>query len=101
MEFLLPDGSVMLGTRVLSVTPKSRLEVDFRPAWGEDRTPTRVVYHVAPEGDACRLTIEHWGLSALQGGVADGWARVASGLKSHLETGRAERFPLPREAAMA
>lgn len=94
MDFLMPDGSTMLSFRATAIDPKSRIDLTFEPGWGEDRTPSRVVYHVAPMGGACKLTIEHFGLSAGQQGVPDGWARLVSGLKSYLETGRPERFDM-------
>lgn len=94
MDFLTPDGGTMLATRVTAIEPKSRLDVTFEPRWGEDRTPSRVAYRVAALGDACKLTVEHYGITAGQGGVRDGWARLVSGLKTHLETGAPQRFDM-------
>ena len=50
------------------------------------------VYRIEAEGDHCRLTIEHYGLSEGAEGVGDGWARWSSGLKTWLETGTDARF---------
>lgn len=94
MEFLAPDGGTMLATRVTAIDPPRRIDVTFEPGWGEDRTPSRVSYLIAPVGDACKLMVEHYGIPPGQQGVRDGWARLVSGLKSHLETGRSERFDM-------
>lgn len=94
MNFLMPDGSPMLRFEVTDIDPKSRIDLTFVPAWGEDRTPTRVVYRVAPMGGACKLTVEHYGIPPAQAGLRDGWARLVSGLKTYLETGEAERFDM-------
>ena len=84
----------MLSTRVTAIEPKTLIDVMFEPAWGVDRTGTRVVYRVTPVGDACKLTVEHYEIPEGQGGVRDGWARLLSGLKTHLETGRPVRFDM-------
>lgn len=97
------DGSPMLTNRILSETPKTRLEMDWVAHWDGAGEPSRVVYSVAREGDHCRLTIEHFDLTfpVVPGeGVHDGWARWAAGLKTWLETGQTVRFrePLMQEA---
>jgi len=86
-RFLRADGSTMLTQKTLRIAPKSRLEMSFEPDWGEDRTASRVVFHVAVEGPYCKLTTEHYDLPDAQVGVREGWARWASSLKSWLETG--------------
>ena len=96
MDFLMPDGSTMLTMRVEAIDPKSRIDVTFIPAWGEDRTPTRFTYLIAAEPHACRLTVEHFGIPAAQASLRDGWARMISGLKSHLESGGPMRFSYPQ-----
>ena len=98
-EYLLPDGSLMLTQRTLSITPKSRIEMSFEPAWAPPGTPSsRVVFTVAPEGDICRLTTEHYGLTPGMEGVAEGWARWTASLKSWLETGTAIKAPMGNAA---
>lgn len=92
MEFLLADGSALLTTRATAIDPRSRIEVTFEPHWGDDRRPTRVAYRIEPRGRACKLTVEHYGLTPEAMGIRDGWARLVSGLKSRLESGQAHRF---------
>jgi len=92
------DGRPMLTHRILSERPKTRLEVDWAGQWEDAAPPSRVVYSIAVEGEFCRLTIEHFDLTheVVAGeGVADGWARLAAGLKTWLETGETVRFRKP------
>lgn len=90
-----PDGTTMLSNRLISATPKSRMECTFEPHWEGGGAPSRVIYLIEPEGDHCKLTIEHYDLTfpVVPGeGVSDGWARWADGLKTWLETGKPARF---------
>lgn len=76
-----------------ALTPKSRIESTFEPLWAEGLPPSRFVYTIQPAGDACKLTLEHYDLPAAQAeGVADGWPRLLSGLKTWLETGQTAKF---------
>lgn len=92
MTHYFPDGREMLVCRVLEVEPKTRVVTTFEPRWLPGAVPSRVIYRIEAEGDHCRLTIEHYGLSEGAEGVGDGWARWSSGLKTWLETGTDARF---------
>ena len=97
----MPDGTPLLSNTLISSDPKSRMECTFQPHW-EEMPASRVIYLIEPEGDYCKLTIEHFDLGgpAVVGeGVADGWARWASGLKSWLETGEDVHFGSRAETA--
>jgi hypothetical protein len=48
-----------------------------------------MVYLIEAQGETCKLTIEHYDMAPGQEGFAEGWARLASSLKSYLETGKA------------
>ena len=91
-----PDGSPMLVNTLLASDPKSRMEWSFEPHWDGGASPTStVIYLIKPQGEFVRLTVEHYGLGgpAVPGeGVADGWVRWASGLKTWLETGNDARI---------
>ena len=90
-----PDGSETLVCTEIEATPKSRLVTTFEPRW-EDAAPSRVIYLIEVEGDYCRLTVEHHGLThPAEGGTADGWARTLAGLKTWLETGQPAQFGGP------
>jgi DNA-binding transcriptional ArsR family regulator/uncharacterized protein YndB with AHSA1/START domain len=93
------DGRPMLVSREVEVEPKSRIVTTFEPQWEEGAKPSRVVYMIQPEGDHCRLTLEHWGLTfpAEGNGIVDGWSRWAAGLKSWLETGQDVHFREPAD----
>ncbi len=100
VDFHFDRGGVMLSNRVLAIEPKRRIEMEFRPHWGEDKTVSRCVYLVEPVASGMKLTVEHYGIGAGQGGIDDGWARFLSGLKTYMETGTGHRFhPEPTEAA--
>jgi len=90
LDWILPDGNRMLTQRPTKVEPKTRIEATFEPHFfGPDAPASRMVFLIEPQGDACKLTIEHYDLAAGQEGVAEGWARLAASLKSWLETGTA------------
>jgi len=84
---------------LLSIDPKSRIEVRFEPNWDEQKAHSRCVYLIETEGSACRLTVEHYNIPPGHEDVAEGWARTLSGLKTWLETGESVRFGMPEEAA--
>jgi DNA-binding transcriptional ArsR family regulator/uncharacterized protein YndB with AHSA1/START domain len=88
ISFILPDGTKMLSQTVTKETPKSRIDTTFEPHFfGPDAPASRMAYIIEPQGAQCKLTIEHYDIPAGQEGVAEGWARLASSLKSWLETG--------------
>ncbi|MEL6958333.1 MAG: SRPBCC domain-containing protein [Pseudomonadota bacterium] len=87
-------GGVMLSNRVISIDPKSRIEMSFAPGWNEEPSESRCVYLLEPEPRGMKLTIEHYELTEADGGVEEGWARFAAGLKSWLETGSTVRFTM-------
>lgn len=100
--YIRPDGFPMLVQKTLEATPKSRIEATFEPKWDEGIPASRTVFLLIAEGDHMKLVIEHYSLAmpVVAGqGVADGWERWASGLKTFLETGAATKFFV--EGAMA
>jgi DNA-binding transcriptional ArsR family regulator/uncharacterized protein YndB with AHSA1/START domain len=94
-------GAPMFVARTLSETPKTRIEATWEPKWDGAGDPSRTVFLIEPEGDICKLTVEHFDLTfpVVAGtGVADGWTRWAAGLKTWLETGQAMRMSSQVEA---
>ncbi|MHA6325441.1 ArsR/SmtB family transcription factor [Roseivivax sp. CAU 1753] len=87
-----PNGDPLLTNRVLSIDPKTRIELEFAPSWGGDDTPSRCIYLLEPQSSGMKLTVEHFDIPASQTGIADGWARLFSGLKTYVETGKGHRF---------
>ena len=88
-------GRRMLECKTLKAEPKSRIEATFEPKWEPGIPASRTVYLLIPEADHMKLVIEHYDLAfpVVPGeGVADGWERFASGLKTYLETGAATKF---------
>ena len=74
-------------------------------SWVIDGLDTSVLFELAPDGDGCRLTLTHSGLSARHGrgaGVRAGWHAHLEGLADSLD-GRATPWALKeqREAAVA
>ena len=84
---------------VMESTPPTRLVL----TWADPATPldkSRVTFTVEPVADMVRLTVTHDRLqlgSVMFAGIADGWPRVFSSLKTYLETGR----PLDARAGKA
>jgi len=103
LEHTFPDGSAMLGQEVISLEPKSRIELTFEPGWYGPGAPTsRIVMEIEPieretadTPGLCRLTVQHWELPPGQEDVRDGWDRDLASLKSWLETGERLHFPSP------
>ncbi|MCF2870108.1 metalloregulator ArsR/SmtB family transcription factor [Octadecabacter sp. G9-8] len=93
--FILPHGEAMLRQVTTALDPKSKIAMTFEPLFmGPDAPPSHMVYLIEPQGDTCKLTIEHYDMAPGQDGFAEGWARLAASLKSFLETGE------PLKAAM-
>ena len=96
LRYLDEDGETMLTCRTVIEEPPHRLETTFEPHPREGSAPSRTVFTIneAPAGH-CALTVEHYDLThpVVPGrGIADGWPRWASGLKTFLETGEVVRF---------
>lgn len=92
-DHILPDGGLMLGGEILAIDPPNRIEMTFEPGFfGPDAKASRCAYEIERAGDLCKLTILHFDIPEGQEGVAEGWSRVASGLKTYLETGKALAF---------
>ena len=87
-------GGVMLSNKVISIEPKSRIEMTFAPGWNDEPSESRCVYLLSPEPKGMKLVIEHYALTEADGDVQEGWARFAAGLKSWLETGETVRFTM-------
>ncbi len=93
MAFMGTDGEKFLVMHVNEIAPKTRIDMTFEHLWeGSGMPKSRCVYRIEPLTGACRLTIEHYDVPAGQEGIADGWERMVSGLKSWLETGKATHF---------
>jgi len=93
LTYFTPDGSQMLICTYSRETPKTRIESTFEPQWEQPNVrASRFVYMIAPQSENCLLTLEHYGIQKGQEGFGDGWARMLSGLKTYLETGRPVKF---------
>lgn len=89
-EFIKPDGDPMLRQVTTEMDPKTRIAMTFEPLFmGPDVPASHMVYLIEAQGETCKLTIEHYDMAPCQEGFAEGWARLASSLKSYLETGQA------------
>jgi uncharacterized protein YndB with AHSA1/START domain len=74
-------------------------------SWIIDGLNTSVLFELQPDGEGCRLTLTHSGVSARQGrgaGVRAGWHAILEGLADSLD-GRATPWALKeqREAAVS
>lgn len=93
--FIMPDGSAMLKQTTTALDPKSRIAMTFDPLFlGADVPSSHMAYRISPAGDLCKLTIEHYNIAPGQDSLAEGWARLATSLKTYLETGSALRVAI-------
>lgn len=89
-EFIKPDGDPMLRQVTTEMDPKTRIAMTFEPLFmGPNAPASHMVYLIEAQGETCKLTIEHYDMAPGQEGFAEGWALLASSLKSYLETGKA------------
>ncbi|MFM9828965.1 MAG: ArsR/SmtB family transcription factor [Sphingomonas sp.] len=91
-QYRTADGKVMLSGTIIAADPPTRLEMTFLPGWGANPQPSRNVYEIEEAGDHSKLTILHYDIPLGNEGVTQGWAKIAAGLKTLLETGSAVRF---------
>jgi DNA-binding transcriptional ArsR family regulator/uncharacterized protein YndB with AHSA1/START domain len=96
LHFNMPDGTEMLVCRETALDPKTRIASTFEPKWAPGIPVSQIVYLIAVEGPFCALTLEHYNIPPGADGIADGWARTLSGLKTWLETGETQKFAPPR-----
>jgi uncharacterized protein YndB with AHSA1/START domain len=102
-HMVTPDGFDMVSGDVLEVDEPSKLVLTFQPHWDEEAEKagytTQVTYEIQSVGpDMVKLTTIHEGLDPslkITEGFRNGWALIASGLKTLLETGQ----PLPAAAS--
>ncbi len=92
-QYLQPDGGVMLDGKVVEISPKTKIVSTFIAAWAGNNEATHVTFELTPVGENVKFTITHHDVARAPGGVADGWAQIASSLKSLLETGKPLVFP--------
>ena len=98
-DYFAPDGTLMLGGEILAIEPEKRIDMTFEPGWGEAPKPSRCVFEIEQHGEACKFTILHYAIPSGEEGVREGWARIASGLKTYLETGKPVNFTAVPSAA--
>jgi uncharacterized protein YndB with AHSA1/START domain len=77
---------------VAEADPPRRLVHSFEKRWDDEgaEPPSRVTWEIEQEGDTCRVTVVHDGLTAggaLERSISEGWPFILSGLKTLLETG--------------
>jgi DNA-binding transcriptional ArsR family regulator len=98
-RYISPDGSVLIAGEVLENQPPTRLVTTFNALWlpSEQRgETTRVTYEIELQGEVCKLTLLHEGLtpdSPMTLSIHTGWAQITSSLKSLLETGQSLSIP--------
>lgn len=93
VEYIMPEGGLMLACDVLVFEPYSRMEMTFEPNWaGPDMAKSRIVYEIEERGKSVKLRVLHFDIPDGQDGVKEGWMRTFSALKTLLETGKPLEF---------
>lgn len=92
LVYMTPDETVLLICRETKLDPKTRIDATFEPKWAPDIPASRFVWMIEPQGDVCKLTLEHYDIPPGGEGYAEGWERLVSGLKTWLETGEPALF---------
>lgn len=88
-----PDGSLMDTGEILEIDPPRRLVIRWQNEWNPElkaEGPSRCTIELEPVDKAVKLTITHETDrpgSRFIAAVSSGWPRIASNLKSLLETG--------------
>jgi uncharacterized protein YndB with AHSA1/START domain/DNA-binding transcriptional ArsR family regulator len=92
-EYRTADGKVMLSGEIISARRPHHLEMTFLPGWsGKNAKLSRNVFQLKKVGAHCKLVIMHFDIPLENAGVREGWARIVSGLKTLLETGKPVQF---------
>lgn len=93
VEYIMPQGGVMLACDVTAYDPPHRMEMSFEPNWaGPDMEISRIVYEIEARGKSVKLRVSHYDIPEGQDGVKEGWMRTFSALKTLLETGKPLEF---------
>ena len=93
-RYPIPDGGTYVEGEIIECEPPQKLVTTFKPVWQypDEQPPTsQVTWLIEPTGEVCKLTLTHEKLdlaSAKGQEIVEGWARITSGLKTLLETGR-------------
>jgi uncharacterized protein YndB with AHSA1/START domain len=85
------EGRVNIHGKVLESSPQKRLVISWS-APGNEKNASRAIFDIEGLGEMTKLTVTHTDLVAgtdMASGIAVGWPRVLSSLKSFLETGNA------------
>ena len=88
------DGNPMIEGEIIEAAPPAKLVMTFVALFQGGGEPTRVTWEVEDQGGLSKLTLTHEGMEpGSEGtlGIQEGWARIISGMKTLLETGKA--FP--------
>lgn len=92
-RFPNPAGGLYLAGEIIEIEPPLRLVTTFRSLCvpGHEDTLSRVAWEIEPLGDVCKLTLTHSDLpedEKYRDDLFTGWAKILSGLKTLLETGK-------------
>ncbi len=83
------EGKVMMTGKILESDPPKRIVFTWYNPNNKDDV-SEVTYEIAAAEDMVRLDVIHTGFKAgseMLKGIADGWPRVLSNLKTYLESG--------------
>lgn len=87
-----PDGAMLAEGTIIESAPPHRLVMTFRTAWTaqrEDTPDSEVTWEIEPHEDQSKVTLIHRGVvleSDLGPSFRDAWAKIASAMKTYLES---------------
>lgn len=94
MQYIRPDGELMIDGSIIEIEPKRRLVSSFIPLWSPDlkekQNISQTTFEIEQAGDSCKLRLIHDEIIP-EGDIVDevfeGWSQILSGLKTLLDTG--------------
>jgi uncharacterized protein YndB with AHSA1/START domain len=87
-----PDGAMLAEGTIVESEPPHRLVTTFRTAWTaerDDSPDSQVIWEIEPHEDQSKVTLIHEGVvleTDLGPNFRDAWAKIASAMKTMLET---------------
>lgn len=93
LEFHAKNGRLLRRQTVTEYIPHTQIAMTYAPC-GTDHAPSHMHYQITPQGSGSQLEIAHYGIPPSQSHIGEGWARLATTLKSDLESDAQTRISI-------